>query len=248
MRLVLNFPTAEVAPSADELLRAQGLDDLRRVAPRARGAAEEAVTLFERLAEPRALLASIERDVFRRVHLASGAPPGGSVVSRIFPRADALALYAATVGEPVCLEIGRRFAGGDPAVGFLLDAAASLAADRLSERCAEAFRASRGAASAAESFVLPYSPGYCGWPTQGQAPLFSALRPEAIGIALNPSCLMTPLKSVSGVLVAAEAASHAFVPDFEFCDACATHACRARMRSLARGGSREDGGEPRWSC
>jgi hypothetical protein len=62
--------------------------------------------------------------------------------------------------------------------------------------------------------------------------LFERLRPAEIGVGLTASCLMDPLKSVSGVLVAGPAAVHRFRPTFTFCDACATHACRARMASV----------------
>ena len=46
----------------------------------------------------------------------------------------------------------------------------------------------------------PYSPGYCGWHVREQAKLFSLLPPAPCGITLNDSCLMTPVKSVSGII------------------------------------------------
>jgi hypothetical protein len=82
--------------------------------------------------------------------------------------------------------------------------------------------------------VLTYSPGYCGWHVSGQRALFRVLRPEEIGVTLNESCLMQPLKSVSGVMVAGAAAVHRFRPTYDFCDACATHECRTRMASVLR--------------
>ena len=46
----------------------------------------------------------------------------------------------------------------------------------------------------------PYSPGYCGWHVREQLKLFSLLPPAPCGITLNDSCLMTPIKSVSGII------------------------------------------------
>ncbi len=46
----------------------------------------------------------------------------------------------------------------------------------------------------------PYSPGYCGWHVREQMKLFSLLPPAPCGITLNDSCLMTPIKSVSGII------------------------------------------------
>ncbi len=85
---------------------------------------------------------------------------------------------------------------------------------------------------AARPAVLPYSPGYCGWDLSGQRQLFAQLQPDAIGISLNDSCLMQPMKSVSGVFVAGEGEIHEFVNEYDFCSLCTTMACRRRLKSL----------------
>jgi len=234
LREIFRFEARDVAPRDEELLRTQGISEPRRAAPRVRLAADGALDLFARLAEPCAIVETVSRERFAEVYAAADEPTGRSVVGRLAPRGEALALYAATVGEPVCEEIRGLFTAGDPAVGFLLDAAASAAADRLSDLCAARWRERLPASVSPAARVLPYSPGYCGWPTRGQRGLFATLRPEEIGIALNESCLMSPLKSVSGLLIAAPLESHVFVTDFEFCEACVTHACRARLQAMAR--------------
>ena len=67
------------------------------------------------------------------------------------------------------------------------------------------------------------------------------------GVTLNASCLMQPLKSVSGVLVAGERDIHDFVQDYDFCDVCTTHHCRLRITSLAAGGAASEAKEEhRW--
>lgn len=45
-----------------------------------------------------------------------------------------------------------------------------------------------------------YSPGYCGWDVGNQKTLFSLLPPDPCNITLNTSCLMSPLKSISGII------------------------------------------------
>jgi hypothetical protein len=79
---------------------------------------------------------------------------------------------------------------------------------------------------------LRYSPGYCGWDITGQRQLFQALRPEEIGITLRESCLMEPLKSISGVLVAARPEDHRFDNTYPFCSACTTKTCRSRTAEM----------------
>jgi len=161
--------------------------------------------------------------------------PDASAVGRVYPRAEALALFAGTLGEPVCLEIQDLFAGAQFALGYMLDAVASTAADRLADLAAARFRQALGGRGSAGTRIIPYSPGYCGWPTRGQGSLFERLRPGDIGISLNDSFLMWPLKSVSGVLLAGPLEAHTFEADFPFCDDCATHECRARLAAAAEG-------------
>ncbi len=45
-----------------------------------------------------------------------------------------------------------------------------------------------------------YSPGYCNWPVEDQKLLFSLLPDQVCDITLSSSCLMTPIKSVSGII------------------------------------------------
>jgi hypothetical protein len=89
-----------------------------------------------------------------------------------------------------------------------------------------------GGADAA-SRILRYSPGYCGWNLTGQRALFAALGPEEIGIHLTDSCLMEPVKSISGVMVMGPADIHRFTDDYSFCLTCPTHDCRRRIKGLA---------------
>ena len=45
-----------------------------------------------------------------------------------------------------------------------------------------------------------YSPGYCGWSLSEQRKLFALFPDGHCGIKLSDSCLMEPIKSVSGVI------------------------------------------------
>jgi hypothetical protein len=45
---------------------------------------------------------------------------------------------------------------------------------------------------------------------------------------------MSPIKTVSGVLVAGPGTAHKFRPDFPFCDDCRTHECGRRMASVLK--------------
>jgi hypothetical protein len=106
----------------------------------------------------------------------------------------------------------------------MLDGVASEAADSLSAAAGAALLTSlRGSGALLRpTGVLPYSPGYCGWDITGQRALFAALSPDDIGVTLTESCLMQPLKSVSGVLVVGTREIHEFRPEFACCPACAT--------------------------
>ncbi|MCX4380660.1 MAG: methionine synthase, partial [Parabacteroides distasonis] len=45
-----------------------------------------------------------------------------------------------------------------------------------------------------------FSPGYCGWNVTEQRKLFSLLPDNILGIQLSDSCMMSPIKSISGFI------------------------------------------------
>ena len=235
MRTLVRFQIAELQPTIGEVLEAQGLPEEGALAPRLRRLVEDAFAAYARLAEPRAVYEEIDARRFRggaRPARAGRATPSSSrrvSAARARPRPlrgdtrpGASGPHPAAVrGERPRrgLHAGRRGLGGRRAV-------CPTGWRRTSRRA----RAARGGAS--EERTLAYSPGYCGWPTSGQRALFAALAPEEVGVTLNDSCLMTPVKSVSGVLVSAPAEAHRFRPDFPFCRACRRRECGRRMASV----------------
>jgi hypothetical protein len=227
---ITRFPARAVAPDPAVVLLRAGIPAGVSPSARTRRLLDEAERLFDALAEPRGVVAELPADEFAAVYRGRGLNDERTALERVLRRADAVALFAATLGEPLCARIGALTAGEDMPLGFVLDAVASEAADGLSWRLGARWREQLVAAGRTDdaTSVLPYSPGYCGWHISGQEALFRALGPEPAGISLSASCLMTPLKSVSGALVAAAPEAHRVEPDFPACAACATHECRVR--------------------
>jgi cobalamin-dependent methionine synthase-like protein len=228
------IPLEEILPSAASILEAQGIPTGRNPGARSQKLAEEALACFLECAQPRGMGLEISRDRFLEIYEGEGRNDPESPVGPIARAADALALFAVTMGEPISLEISQRFRQEDFARGLMLDAAASAGADLAAGWMEERYRRrlAEKARLGARHGILRFSPGYCGWDLSSQRALFRVLGPEAIGIRLNPSCLMRPLKSVSGVIVAGDRKIFEFDDTFSFCAECATHECRERIRAL----------------
>jgi cobalamin-dependent methionine synthase I len=134
----------------------------------------------------------------------------------------------------VSQEIEDLFGNNDFALAYTLDAIASTAAECTADRLEERFDALvlGDVVSYYPTAHLRYSPGYCGWHISGQKKLFERLGPDAIGVTLNKSCLMQPLKSVSGVIVSGKTEIHFFDNSFSFCAECTTKTCRDRLKHI----------------
>jgi hypothetical protein len=234
LRQVIRFTKQEARPTLEEVLSSQGLPAEDALAPRLRGLVDEALAAYLALVEPRAVCEDITPEAFASVLEPLGLDHEQVVVARIYPKAHALALYVATLGEALPNRIRHLFDEDALAEGYMLDAVASVGADLLSDLLSERFEAALAARGVERPRVLPYSPGYCGWPTGGQKPLFAALRPDEVGVTLNDSCLMWPVKSVSGVLVGGPGEAHRFRPDFPYCRECQTHDCGRRMAAVLK--------------
>lgn len=186
--------------------------------------------IFVDSARPRGVMQPVTLSEFDEIYRESGRNDADTPLEHVIEDAISLALFAVTLGDEISDRIAALFDNGELAEGYILDQVASFAADEMAtiagRRFQETLERNENAA------VLPYSPGYCGWHVAGQRPLFARLKPDEIGISLNDSCLMQPIKSVSGVLVFAPIDAHDFSPAFPCCATCTTLDCQERAASI----------------
>ncbi len=121
-----------------------------------------------------------------------------AIVAQQLQGSSTLIIFAATLGPKFDDWSRSFFSGGDPFSGYVADVIGSLkveqAIDWISGKI-ETQLSKQGLNS-----TNRYSPGYCGWDVYEQHKLFSLLPEQFLGITLHPSALMTPIKSVSGVI------------------------------------------------
>ena len=90
------------------------------------------------------------------------------------------------------------YKSGDSVLAYLIDSIASetveMAMDIIQDKLADQMKQKK------MHITNRFSPGYCGWKLSEQKELFSLLPEGFCGISLNPSFLMVPIKSVSGII------------------------------------------------
>ncbi len=234
---VFTVGPAEVSPERDAVLALLGIPAGTQLGDRIERLYAQAIGVLAQTIAPTGLIAEIAGAAFEAVYAGDGNNAPETPVALVAPRAEHRALFAVTLGEPLSRAVAECFTSADFALGYTLDAMASVAADATAAVAEQRFASTlreRGWATA-DGAVLRYSPGYCGWDITGQRRLFAALQPGAIGLALNDSCLMQPLKSVSGVLLAGPRTIHRFPPTFDCCARCAERTCRDRLAALFAG-------------
>ena len=196
--------------------------------------ARESLLTYKRLCKPKGLVKDISQTDFESVYRGEGRNETQTPLVDIYPIADSLALFAVTVGGGVSDEIARLFETNDFALGAMLDTTASEGAEMATRFIENHYRQCLKDQDRFDSSsgTLSFCPGYCGWHVSAQKRLFEFLRPADIGIELNTSFLMQPLKSVSGVLVAGPKRIFDFDDDYAFCSACDTRTCRDRIKEV----------------
>jgi hypothetical protein len=231
VREVFEIRPIDLLQSVAEPIRGLEAWDESPAAPQVRSSIDQARELFIDTARPKALYEAIAAADFDFVYRGDGGNEENTPLEQVLEKAVSLALFAVTLGGEVSNRISRLFDTGELAEGYILDQMASFAADELVGIAVQRFRAAPGSINDRIA-VLPYSPGYCGWNVTGQQALFAHLEPGELGITLNDSCLMHPVKSVSGVLVLAPIEAHGFSPAFTCCATCTTLDCQERVAAL----------------
>ncbi len=234
MNRIIDFNIEDIDPDSRDVLLHQGVPKGIEAPEKIRILLNEAVDIFKQTVQPEGIITELPLQQFEKIFSGEGNNFDDVILAEIYPEADNLALFVLTMGAEVSTRIERMFNEGDFALGSMLDAVASLAADKAVDIFEKFYydhldnerKLKRDAA------VLGYSPGYCGWHISGQKKLFEFLKPEQIGVTLNGSFLMTPLKSVSGVLVEGSKDIHLFENTFDYCGDCKNESCIDRMNKI----------------
>jgi len=216
VREVFEVRPIDLLRSVAEPIRGLEPGDESPAAPKVHLVIERARELFFDTARPTALYEAISAADFESVYRGEGGNDENTPLEQVLEDA---------------VSITGLFDAGELAEGYILDQVASFTAEELAGIAGQRFQAALGSNDGGTA-VLPYSPGYCGWNVTGQRALFAHLEPGELGITLNESCLMHPVKSVSGVLVLAPIETHDFNPAFPCCATCITLDCQQRAATL----------------
>ena len=122
----------------------------------------------------------------------------GKLIFNYLKHAEKGALFVCTAGAKIDNLIHHLFEEGKPVEGYIADVIGSVTVEAAVDRMQDSLKSKmqeRGM-----SITNRYSPGYCGWHLKEQKALFSLLPSGYCNITLTDSCLMQPIKSVSGLI------------------------------------------------
>jgi hypothetical protein len=176
VKRLIDIPPASVVPMKDAVLQAMGVPAGQDQGARVERMVAAALEVFQSEAQPRGIVAEVDGDEFSSIYQGAGDNDSPSPLLNIFPRAEVLTLFAVTLGASLSERSSGLFDDGSLALAATLDAAASegteLAGIHLDGIVLDGARTA-GRADA-DSRILRYSPGYCGWNLTGQRALFAA--------------------------------------------------------------------------
>lgn len=120
----------------------------------------------------------------------------GKIIAKLLRGSDQVALFVATAGMGFERWTHELKEEGDYLNMFIADSIGTCIVEKAGdyvERMLE--REITGL-----KHTNRFSPGYCGWPVAEQRKLFAHLPEGVCGIELKESCLMVPIKSISGII------------------------------------------------
>ncbi len=184
-------------PHAEEILSVPFESGAAGAGRRAAKAWEQAAVMVASVASPRGAWVKVPVATRGKNAFIDGQQVGGVRIPRVLAHCESAFVVAATVGEEVEVLLKHHQAQRRMPVSYLVDRAASVAAElfvnSLHEALAQSLPPHLGV-------TRRYSPGYCDWPLEQQRVLFDVLPERPAGIQLLEGCLMTPRKSISGII------------------------------------------------
>jgi len=153
----------------------------------------------------------------------------GKIIVKMLKGSEKFLFFMATAGPGPEQLSKSLMAEGQYLEGYLVDLIASVLAEAAAQYVHDHIRETQDLAGL--NISNRYSPGYCGWEVSEQQKLFGLFPEGTCGITLTESSLMTPIKSVSGLVGAGE--------DVKFrdytCEICSMKNCIFRRTKATHG-------------
>ena len=146
----------------------------------------------------------------------------GKIIRNLLKGAEYYTFFAVTAGSGPEEQARSLFLEGLYLEGYIVDLIGSAMVESVAEQLQDQIR--KKAEKMGMRITNRYSPGYCGWDVAEQQKLFGLFPEGFCGITLSPSSLMSPIKSVSGIIGLGPSVSYR-----EFtCEICSMKDCNFR--------------------
>lgn len=119
-------------------------------------------------------------------------------IARLLERCEKIAVFILTIGSRLEETVGQLADDNLIVEAYVLDAIGSSVAESLADLVQEKI----GNEAHAQGLCISrrFSPGYCDWDISQQEMVFSALNGDSSGVFLSEEFMMTPQKSISGII------------------------------------------------
>ena len=148
----------------------------------------------------------------------------GQIISRLLEQCEKVAVFLVTIGDRLEEMVCQLSDDGFIVEAYALDAIGSSAVEKLAECVQDRI----GEAASARGLCISrrFSPGYCDWDMSQQEMVFRAMDGDRLGVQLSQEFLMTPQKSISGIIGIGSCNGN--VEDYNPCRTCDRVHCLGR--------------------
>jgi len=189
----------EIAVTLENILKAEsGGRKRREVSPHLKSIYEEVIQMGTKLLEPKLLYEKfpVKRIAEEVVELEGGHQFHSSHLAKFLDGAAELVVMCRTIGPHLEAQI-KEWQQTDMMKAFILDTVGSVAMSNLGRQSFKHLEAELANQGLETSVAM--SPGQLDWNLTDQGTVFELLQPGQIGVSLNPSFIMTPIKSSTAV-------------------------------------------------
>ena len=162
---------------------------------------EKAVDELSGMVEPKVIYAEkhIDESKNGKVKLEGGVSFNSRKLSMSLGSSERAAVFVATIGEKLEKRMADLMKKRKMTDAYICDAIGSVAVEETLDRFQKEYGNGNGRNGGGEKTTMRFSPGYCDWNIREQKKLFRVVNTRLIDVRLQPSCLMRPSKSVSGI-------------------------------------------------